>query len=539
MGTCCPRQPMAESVMRISYARAPARVRPALIVVVLSLTVATSGVAHQTYPGQPAYPNQTTTPTYPSATYPTQSYTAPVYPGAYGTPGYPGGVSPIRSAFLATVAAVVGSSGAGILSELAQFVVGGILSWFRHKPHPPESNVAMQAAPAVAPAAGYGYPAAANPTAASPNPAIYGGNAYPGAPAAMAQAGVNPASTYPPGTYPPGTYPPGTYPGGTYSPGTYAGPPNPGVVAPAASPATGYPGAAVPAYPTTTAAPAGVAPAGAYPGGVSPAAPNPYQPGIPNSSPVTAGTTPASPPLSPYGAANPYGGTTSYGVTSPYGAPTAGATAPAPAYPAGTYFAANTGSAGTRDAGSAAAATGTASAPPTLYAGLAYEVHVLDANGGSNVVDPASYAFHSGDRFVVHFRPSLPGQMEVYNINASGKRTRIDSTLLAAGQLTTLGPYQFTGDSGDESLKFVLRACSTPDLLTRTRDIVKAEPNISSAAAIHLAPCGTTTRGIETRDIQKVALDQTTSFALDPLSPGEVASGQVAPREFMIRFHHQ
>lgn len=176
---------------------------------------------------------------------------------------------------------------------------------------------------------------------------------------------------------------------------------------------------------------------------------------------------------------------------------------------------------------------------PTLYAGLAYEVHLLDANGGSSVVDTASYAFHSGDRFVVHFRPSLPGQMEVYNINASGKQTRIDSTKLAAGQLTTLGPYKFTGDSGDESLKFVLTACSTPDLLTRTRDIVNVGANAASNATLHLAPCGTTTRGIETRDIEKVALDQSTSFALDPLSPSEVASGQVAPREFFIRFHHQ
>jgi hypothetical protein len=257
-------------------------------------------------------------------------------------------------------------------------------------------------------------------------------------------------------------------------------------VPPAPSPATGYPSTGVPTYPTTTyptttASPADVTPTGVYPG----------------------------------------------------------ATVPAAGYPPGTYLAANAGSPVPRDAESATAATGSTSTQPTLYAGLAYEVHALDANGGSTVVDPASYTFHSGDRFVVHFRPSLPGQMEVYNINASGKRTRIDSTRLAAGQLTTLGPYQFTRDTGDESLKFVLTACSTPDLLTRTRDIVNVGANAASAPAIHLAPCGTTTRGIQTRDIQKVALDQTTSFALDPLSPSEVASGQVAPREFMIRFHHQ
>jgi hypothetical protein len=41
-----------------------------------------------------------------------------------------------------------------------------------------------------------------------------------------------------------------------------------------------------------------------------------------------------------------------------------------------------------------------------------------------------------------------------------------------------------------------------------------------------------------TRDIEKVGLKGTTSFALDPLSAHEMKSGQVTPREVTIVFHH-
>lgn len=43
---------------------------------------------------------------------------------------------------------------------------------------------------------------------------------------------------------------------------------------------------------------------------------------------------------------------------------------------------------------------------------------------------------------------------------------------------------------------------------------------------------------MKTRDIQKVAVDNGTAFALDPVSAGELSAGQVAARAVNIVFHH-
>jgi hypothetical protein len=178
-----------------------------------------------------------------------------------------------------------------------------------------------------------------------------------------------------------------------------------------------------------------------------------------------------------------------------------------------------------------------------VYAGVAYEVHALGSGAGSMVVDPSTYIFRTGDRFAVYIRPSLPGRMEVYNTNPLGQRTRIDTTTLAAGQLTTLGPYQFSATTGDESLELLLSPCSSTQLLAGTRDIINPAAGAaapSTGAALTLASCtAPLTRGIRTRDIQKVGQDGSTSFALDPVSSTEVASGQLAPRSVRIVFHHQ
>ena len=180
-----------------------------------------------------------------------------------------------------------------------------------------------------------------------------------------------------------------------------------------------------------------------------------------------------------------------------------------------------------------------------LYAGIAYEVHILGADGTfSTPVNPATYEFHTGDKFMVYYRPSLPGHMEIHNINAAGKQTLIDSSIMAAGAMVGLGPYQFTNDAGDESLLLVLSPCSTPQLLTTTRDIVKVDATTQApqGKAVQLGDCGApTSRGLDvrTRDIEKVAVEGTTSFALDPVSPKELKAGQVTPREIPIVFHHR
>src|SRR5262249_26549699 len=161
-----------------------------------------------------------------------------------------------------------------------------------------------------------------------------------------------------------------------------------------------------------------------------------------------------------------------------------------------------------------------------LYAGIAYEVHaVRPAVGDSVPVNPATYEFHTGDRFLVYYRPSMPGRMEVYNVNPLGQTTQIDSVNMAAGQLSKLGPYEFAATKGDESLRIVLSPCSTPQLLVASRDIINVsntlQPSAQAGGGVQLGSCSAlTTRsvekggkgGVRTRDIRNVALDGGTSF---------------------------
>jgi hypothetical protein len=327
-------------------------------------------------------------------------------------------------------------------------------------------------------------------------------------------------------------------------------------------------------------------------------------PGTSYGSPYTSanpyGTTSQATPSSPYGTSNPYTTTNPYGTTSPsspdgtthpytttnpstpnapytnqpYGAST-------PAYPAGPatsdpygtgshagvgsvypsqtsgydwsgtqVYDPRTGAMTSAQAGGYSLATQTPNAT-SIVAGGAYDVHAIAPGGVENLVNAATHEFRTGDRFKVYFRPTLPGRMDVYNINPHGRETRIDSIDLAAGQLSTLGPYEFAATKGDEALRFVLSPCSTQQLLATTRDIVnvgaygQASPTgaVASMSGLNLASCGApTTRsvdGVRTRDIQKVGVDGTTSFALDPVSQAELASGQLAAREFTVYFHHR
>jgi len=193
----------------------------------------------------------------------------------------------------------------------------------------------------------------------------------------------------------------------------------------------------------------------------------------------------------------------------------------------------------------------TALAAPTdstaVFAGLAFEVHAVGAGGATVPVNPATHEFRSGDRFIVFYRPTLPGQMDVININPAGVRSQIDRVDLAAGQLAQLGPYEFTALTGEEQLKLVLSPCQTPALLAATRDIVNVSATAVAAGpaatpAFQLAGCSPVTRSIrdvQTRDIRKVAVEGTTGFALDPVSATEFSSGQVQPREVTITFRHR
>lgn len=180
--------------------------------------------------------------------------------------------------------------------------------------------------------------------------------------------------------------------------------------------------------------------------------------------------------------------------------------------------------------------------PDGIAAGLAFEVHRLGPGGTTTFVDPAAPDFRTGERFVVFFRPSLPGRMEIYNINPAGQQQLIDTQELAAGQLTRLGPYEFTAMTGDEQLRLVMQPCSSPALTSATRDIVRVPDAIPAESGLALPGCAMlpspSAGTVPTRDIRKVSVEDGTSFALDRVSGEELASGQVAPREVTLRFRH-
>ncbi|HUG72939.1 MAG TPA: hypothetical protein VMK82_05895, partial [Steroidobacteraceae bacterium] len=148
----------------------------------------------------------------------------------------------------------------------------------------------------------------------------------------------------------------------------------------------------------------------------------------------------------------------------------------------------------------------------------------------------------SGDQFIVMYRPSLPGRMSVVNVNPAGRETEIDRIDVAAGQLLRLGPYRFEAMQGDEALRFVITPCSSPALTMATRDIVRVN-DPQTGAGLNLGGCNSlATRSIRaprTRDIRKVAVEGTTGFAFDPVSPQELASGEFAPRELTVMFRHR
>jgi len=317
-------------------------------------------------------------------------------------------------------------------------------------------------------------------------------------------------------------YAPGYAPGYAPSPSPYSNttPSGPIACAPSAgassqTPATAPQGAT---YPGTSVA---GQPASTQPGMPSPLASGPL-PAQPVPGATTADQTSQSPQMQPsaYSSATPTANTPGAPVS-----PSAGT----------SVIDSHTG----QGAGDATAALLTSPDGSGLYAGIAYEVHTIGPGGAETQVDTTTHQFRTGDQFKVYFRPSTPGHMEVYNINAAGQQTQIDAADLAAGQLTVLGPYAFAGASGDESLRLMQSTCANPQLLASTRDIVNAAAT-PPTSGVRLPACGAASRGVTltTRDIQKVTVDGSTSFALDAISKSELSSSQIAPRVVTITFHH-
>ena len=421
--------------------------------------------------------------------------------------GQPAAPSRVRNAFAATLGAILNNAASAGTLGLSQLVTGSITAWFNRK----GNRLAGQPYGAGMPGYGQAYPAT--------DPYAAAGGQYP-------QQGYPTQQAYPTTTYPNQQYPttaPSPYPGQQ----TYATQ----SAYPTQQTTPGQPGYATqPTQPYTTT-PQG----GTYPT-------NP-----------TYGTAPAYPTTQPYTTSQP--GTYPAAQSGTYAGGAPSATYGAQGYDATSYYDPQTGQPAQAMAYSTAAITSVTD----IYAGIAYEVHaVRPAVGDSVPVSPATYEFHTGDRFLVYYRPSMPGRMEVYNVNPLGQTTLIDAVNMAAGQLSTLGPYEFAANKGDESLRIVLSPCSTPQLLTASRDIINVNNTLQAGApggGVQLGSCsglntrgvargdqahaGKTGGGVRTRDIRNVALDGGTSFALDPVSRQELTSGSVAPREVTIVFHHR
>jgi hypothetical protein len=492
--------------------------RPAPWIAVSGLCVATamwSPISWSQVPtGQPAvtYPATGMPPAPGAAGVPTQDPNAvgsmPVaVPNAYYPAPAPAPPShPIRQLFANTIMAVLGGMAPMVVNNLTQGVNGSIQGWFDRKHLTPATAGANYASTGVYPGMTSAYP--------STTPA------YPAA-----------TTTYP--TYPstttayPSTSP--TYPAATTYPG--AAPTYPATT-------TAYPNS-TPTYPTATTYPSTTptypATSTAYPSTTPtyPTAPTTY-PSVTPTYPATATTYPSTTPTYPV-ATTTYPGTSVTMPATNY-PPTPTTSMPGAASMAVTVVDPRTGMAST-GATVAAVAPGSAQA---LVAGVAYEVHALLAGQGEVPVEASTYQFHTGDQFKVYLRPSTPGRLDVYNVNPLGQQSLIDSTTLAAGQLSTLGPYAFAANKGDESLRLVISPCANPQLMASTRDIVNASASAPAASSgINLPQC-TTTRGlgIKTRDIQKVAVDGTTSFALDTIAANELSNGQITARSVTIYFHH-
>jgi len=178
-----------------------------------------------------------------------------------------------------------------------------------------------------------------------------------------------------------------------------------------------------------------------------------------------------------------------------------------------------------------------------LYAGLAYEVRLLTPSGGSRVVDPARHHFQTGDRFEVQYRPTLPGRVLVSNLDPAGNASTIDAQDVAAAQLKTLGPYEFVGSPGIETLQLAMTPCGSPEMNSVTRSIVKADagaPLVSAAPSI--AECNDPrVRGLtrRIRSIEKTAVQGSTTYSLDAVSKDERQSGLLAQRTVSISLQHR
>lgn len=188
-----------------------------------------------------------------------------------------------------------------------------------------------------------------------------------------------------------------------------------------------------------------------------------------------------------------------------------------------------------------AAPVGPPASQGELHAGIAYEIYVQGTDSQWIRVDPQTFQFATGQRLVVVYRPNLPGRVDVYNLNPLGQESVIDTLDVSGGQLVPLGPYEFSGQKGDELLKIVLTPCVSTQAPAITRDIVRVNDTDASALPFRLSQClpKSDAPPVGTRDIKKVAMEGGTAFGLDKISESELQTGNLTPRSLAISLQHR
>ncbi|MBF0356650.1 MAG: hypothetical protein HQL43_15575 [Alphaproteobacteria bacterium] len=171
------------------------------------------------------------------------------------------------------------------------------------------------------------------------------------------------------------------------------------------------------------------------------------------------------------------------------------------------------------------------------YAGLAYEVYLVQPSGQIQRINPQAHIFSTGDQFFVKYIPNMPGMIDVSNVNPEGRESRLGRWSVAAGQQVTLpaqGTFQFSGVSGDEILKIAHTPCTSG---APTKDIV-----INAAATVNygtLLPYCSATPNYPTRtkDIT-INIQGGTAYAVSQLSPEELQTQSIVTRVATARFQH-
>lgn len=96
--------------------------------------------------------------------------------------------------------------------------------------------------------------------------------------------------------------------------------------------------------------------------------------------------------------------------------------------------------------------------------GVSVKIIKINTNGSSEYVNPATYNFKTGQKFIVKFETNTPGLISVENISPRGNKTWLIMPKPVEALKNIILPippfyFKFNGKPGIEKLKFVFDSC--------------------------------------------------------------------------------